>query len=258
MSTMDAVYDLTHVGALPARETRTRPAAWGFFGSLGWGLFAIATGLFGSVVTTAIWMLTHGLRPVDAEDASYVTIVAIVASILPVALLVLVVKLKDLPLRPYFALAGFSRLDLAIGTGCLVGLILVFGGMETLLGIDGGSKVVEASYRAAKLAGVLPLLVFAVVVVAPVTEELMFRGFLHRGWALSWLGVPGTIVLTSALWAALHLQYNAVGILLIFVMGLIFGWMRQRSGSTMLPMALHAFNNLFATIATAVQVEWLS
>ena len=85
------------------------------------------------------------------------------------------------------------------------------------------SKHVEATYRAAKAAGALPLLWFSVVVVAPVTEELFFRGFLHCGWAPSWLGVSGTIVLTSALWAVLHHQYNAFGILIIFVVAGLSG-----------------------------------
>ena len=86
----------------------------------------------------------------------------------------------------------------------------------------------------------------------------MFRGFLHRGWAPSWLGIAGTIVLTSALWALLHQQYNILGILFIFVMGLIFGWMRQRSGSVLLPITLHTANNLLATALVTIQVEWLS
>ena len=102
------------------------------------------------------------------------------------------------------------------------------------------------------------MLWLATIIVAPVTEELLFRGFLHRGWAPSWLGVSGTIVLTSALWAALHQQYNWLGILCIFLMGLIFGWMRQRSGSTTLTIILHSLNNLFATILVAVQIEWLT
>ena len=42
------------------------------------------------------------------------------------------------------------------------------------------------------------------------------------------------------------------------MMGLIFGWMRQRSGSTTLPIVLHTLNNLFATVLVAIQVEWLS
>jgi membrane protease YdiL (CAAX protease family) len=41
-------------------------------------------------------------------------------------------------------------------------------------------------------------------------------------------------------------------------MGLIFGWMRQRSGSTLLPMVLHTVNNLLATAFVAINVEWLS
>ena len=137
-------------------------------------------------------------------------------------------------------------------------MIAAFVGVQSLLEINGGSDSVEATYRAAKAAGVLPLLWLSMVVVAPVTEELFFRGFLHRGWAPSWLGVSGTIVVTSALWSVLHQQYNALGILFIFVMGLIFGWLRQRSGSTTLPIVLHTLNNLLATSLVAINVEWLS
>ena len=68
-------------------------------------------------------------------------------------------------------------------------LIAVTAAMESLLGIEAGSKSVDASYRAARLAGMLPMLWLATVVVAPVSEELLFRGFLHRGWAPSWFGV---------------------------------------------------------------------
>ena len=105
-------------------------------------------------------------------------------------------------------------------------------GIESLLGIDGGSNHVEATYRAAKAAGVLPLLWLSTVVVAPVTEELFFRGFLHRGWAPSWLGVVRHDRLDVGAMGVLHQQYNVLGILFIFMMGLIFGWLRQRSGST--------------------------
>ena len=56
----------------------------------------------------------------------------------------------------------------------------------------------------------------------------------------------------------LHQQYNAFGIFIIFVMGLIFGWMRQRSGSTLPPMVLHTVNNVLATVLVTLHVEWLS
>jgi membrane protease YdiL (CAAX protease family) len=97
-----------------------------------------------------------------------------------------------------------------------------------------------------------------VVVVAPLGEELLFRGFLYRGWASSWLGVGGTILVTSLLWAMLHQQYNWYGILVIFCLGLLFGWLRQRSGTTTLTMILHALNNLFTMILVAAKLEWAS
>ncbi|HZO46234.1 MAG TPA: type II CAAX endopeptidase family protein [Xanthobacteraceae bacterium] len=256
MSTMDVTY-LPQANALPAREVRAEPSPWGFWGSLGWGLFAMATGMVAAFIYTMIWMLTHQLRLANPQDPSFSTAAGIATLSAPLIMLAVAVKIRKFSLRDYFALNGFARRDLVLGIAGLIGLIVVFSGIETLLGIDGGSKQVEATYRAAKAAGVLPLLWLSVVVVAPVTEELFFRGFLHRGWAPSWLGVAGTIVVTSAVWALLHQQYNALGILLIFAMGLIFGWMRQRSGSTSLPIVLHMFNNLLATVFVTVNVEWL-
>ena len=46
----------------------------------------------------------------------------------------------------------------------------------------------------------------------------------------SGLGVPGTILLAAGLWAAIHLQYDWFGIAQVFCLGLLFGWVRWRSG----------------------------
>ena len=262
MTTIDTAYSLPQAGTLPAhvlvRDVRAKLGPWGFWGSLGWGAFAGATGLFTVIALTLVWMLTNGFQVVNSEDVHFATVSGILVLSAPIVVLVIAAKIRNLSLRDYFALEGFSRRNLALGLACLAALIVAFVAIQLLLGIEGGSKYMEATYRAAKAAGVLPLLWFSVVVVAPVTEELMFRGFLHRGWAPSWLGVSGTIVVTAVLWALLHQQYNVLGIAFIFVMGLIFGWMRQRSGSTLLPITLHAANNLLATSLVTIQVEWLS
>jgi CAAX protease family protein len=262
MSTMDATFNLPQAGSLPAhapvREVRAELGPWGFWGSLGWGLCAAATGIVAVFIYMIIWMLTHQLRLVSPQDVSFSTVAGIASLSAPIVMLAIAVKIRQFSLRDYFALDGFSRGNLALGLICLIALIVAFIAIQALLGINGGSKGMEATYLAAKAAGVLPLLWLSTVVVAPVTEELFFRGFLHRGWAPSWLGVSGTIVVTAALWAVLHQQYNILGLLFIFVAGLILGWMRQRSGSTLLPMVLHTANNLLATSLVAIQVEWLS
>ncbi len=259
MSAMTSTFDLPHACPLPAPPaptTEVRP--WGFWATLGWGLFAVLTGLFAAVAYVIIWMLTHGVHLPDPMDAVYMNAVAIVASVAPLVVLFVAVKVRGWPLRSYFALDRIPRRDLVLGVACLAALIVGFEALGLMLSFDDGSSFMDATYRAAKLAGALPLLWLAVVVVAPITEELFFRGFLHRGWASSWLGVVGTVILTSALWAVLHQQYNWLGILFIFSMGLVFGWLRQRSLSTTLTIVLHGLNNLLCTVLVAVKLEWLS
>jgi membrane protease YdiL (CAAX protease family) len=259
MSMVTATFDLPAAGPLPAPLTpRSAARPWGFWATLGWGLFAAFAGLVGAIAYSVIWMLTHHFQMPDPENAIYSNIAGIVASVTPIVVLVVAIAIRKSSQLEYFGLCGVSRRDLLLGVASLCGLIAVFTALTSLLGIDDGSTYMETTYQAAKLAGVLPLLWISVVVVAPVTEELLFRGFLHRGWAASWLGATGTIALTSVLWAALHQQYNWAGILFIFLMGLIFGWMRQRTGSTTLTIALHGFNNLLCTVLVAVKLEWLS
>src|ERR1700733_13872685 len=84
----------------------------------------------------------------------------------------------------------------------------------------------------------------------------MFRGFLFGGFARSERLVWPAIVAISILWAALHLQYDWTGILQIFVIGLFLGWMRWRSGSTLLTFLLHTLFNLEGTLETVLQMRF--
>lgn len=92
-----------------------------------------------------------------------------------------------------------------------------------------------------------PLAYFAALVIAaPLYEELLFRGFLFRGIAQSRLGG----------WAALHSQYRRYQIVLVVVQGLYYGWARWKTGSTGLAVLLHAIGNAVvfgeAAIATTL------
>jgi hypothetical protein len=75
---------------------------------------------------------------------------------------------------------------------------------------------------------------------------------MFRGMSESRLGVAGTIVLTSFLWAMLHLQYDWYGIVSVFVIGLLLGWVRHRTGSLYAPIVLHALSNLVATVEASL------
>jgi membrane protease YdiL (CAAX protease family) len=88
-----------------------------------------------------------------------------------------------------------------------------------------------------------PLALLVVGVGAPLSEELLFRGFLLSALAGSRLGFFGAAVLTSALWTALHAGYSAAGILEVFMIGLFFSWLLWRTGSLRVPIFCHALYN---------------
>ncbi len=78
---------------------------------------------------------------------------------------------------------------------------------------------------------------------APLSEELLFRGFLFSGLAKTRLGFLGTALLTTALWGALHAGYSAFGLIEVLGIGLYFSWLLVRTGSLWVTIACHAVYN---------------
>jgi len=89
-------------------------------------------------------------------------------------------------------------------------------------------------------------------IVAPVAEELVFRGFLHRSLAASRLGVIGAIVLTSLAWSGLHFDRTWLGSAEIAVAGLALGWLRWRSESTVPTIAVHSLHNTASLLSIMI------
>ena len=78
------------------------------------------------------------------------------------------------------------------------------------------------------------------VLLAPVVEELFFRGLLLHRWALKW-GTRRGLLATTLAFAFLHASpVNA------FLLGLGFGLIYLRTGSLLLTIAAHALNNFIA------------
>jgi membrane protease YdiL (CAAX protease family) len=260
MSMVAATLDPAHASLVPAPTVPdTKPRPWGFWATLGWGLFALVGCLMGVIACYVVWMLTHQFRIADADYEIYRYIARTVASVAPIVVLIAPIAIRKSSQLEYFGLRAFSWRDLLLGIVCLAGLSVAMRSLWSWFDLDGGgSEWMESTYQSATLGGALALLWINVVVIGPVTEELFFRGFLHRGWASSWLGVVGTVVLTSGLWAMLHQQYNWAGIFYVFCDGLIYGWLRQRSGSTTLAIGLHVLWNLYCMVKDNVSFEWLS
>ena len=92
------------------------------------------------------------------------------------------------------------------------------------------------------------MLFIAIVILAPLWEEIVFRGILFSGLALL-LPVNICIIITSLFWALLHsLQYSAIFILEIVVIGCVIAGARTATRSLRIPLMMHITNNLIAFI----------
>ena len=86
-----------------------------------------------------------------------------------------------------------------------------------------------------------------VIVLAPVAEELFFRGFFY-GSLRGQLGAPGAAVASSLVFALVHFtSAQTLSLLpLLGVLGLLFCFLYERTGSLYPCIALHALNNAVA------------
>ena len=87
------------------------------------------------------------------------------------------------------------------------------------------------------------LLAAVIGIGAPLSEELLFRGFLQSALAQSRLRYVGAALITTATWTVLHAGYSAAGLLEVFLIGLYFNWVLWRTGSLWVTIFCHAFYN---------------
>ena len=78
------------------------------------------------------------------------------------------------------------------------------------------------------------------VIVAPITEEVLYRGMLQEALRSSPFGAWGAIVVTSVLFALMHVGNSAPhAVAGLFVLSLGFGWVYERSGRLVAPIVMH-------------------
>jgi membrane protease YdiL (CAAX protease family) len=242
----------------PATEPR-----WGFWATAGFGLavtVAFAVLQTAVVIAFVVTKIAAANGKIDVAAAAELgsnglllglaTLVSVPPS---VGLIALFAKLKrGATLRSYLALQGVSPRV----AGTWIGLTFVYVAAADGFTFSTGRPIVPPfmvdAYTTAQF---VPLLWISLVVLAPLFEELFFRGFLLEGFRRSPLGPFGGVALTSLAWAVMHLQYDAFYIGIIFVCGLFLGAARLRTGSTSLTIAMHALMNLVATLEAVVYLH---
>ena len=93
----------------------------------------------------------------------------------------------------------------------------------------------------------LAALLFSAAIVAPVFEEIVFRGFLFQGLRKK-TGAVWAAVISTVFFALIHTQYDFWGWISVGLTGAAACYMTHRTGSLKSAIALHALTNLFITL----------
>jgi membrane protease YdiL (CAAX protease family) len=226
---------------------------WGVWASLAWYV------LIYEIVWRAyvsLWTFT-GLEKLEEKSAFLHVVDVVLSWNLSLLIIVLAVRLTRIPLFEYLGWTRPRASDVALG------VVVTLAVPELLDMLTGTLLASVTEYRAAVAAGTSPwwyvLQWWPAMIFAPVVEESFFRGFLWHGVQFR-LGNVVALLVTTLMFFWIHDSYwyhdgsvdwrEAVQCV---AFGLIFGWLRWRSGGTTVPMIAHAaFNALTDAITVAI------
>lgn len=144
----------------------------------------------------------------------------------------------DFGLRVRWADVGWGLL---FGVGALIAASIIAAGLTALFGeFDSSAGEVAANLDDFPVARFFFAL--AVGFGAPIVEELCYRGLLQTSLLKRGMSRWLSVVITAALFAAMHLE--PIRFVLLFAIGLILGWARLHRNNTTTAIVAHMTNNL--------------
>tara|TARA_B100000427_G_scaffold327105_1_gene337122 strand:- start:5486 stop:6280 length:795 start_codon:yes stop_codon:yes gene_type:complete len=85
------------------------------------------------------------------------------------------------------------------------------------------------------------LLFIAVVILAPIGEEIVFRGFLQQVLEKNWKDITRAVLFTALVFSIIHM--NPYWFVQIYILGVILGFLSWKTQSIIAPLILHGLNN---------------
>lgn len=146
---------------------------------------------------------------------------------------------------------AITWLDVRWGVGVgAVGLTLAAAIAWITLGLV-GDFTSAAGEIAVQLSGEsgfgLAVFALAVMVGAPIVEETAFRGLLFAALRKRGIGAWATILITGVAFALFH--FEPIRFFILLPIGVLYGWLRMRTGSLGAPIVAHMVNNGPAAVA---------
>jgi membrane protease YdiL (CAAX protease family) len=149
--------------------------------------------------------------------------------------------------KPHWRDLGYVALGFVI---YFAGYILILGALKQVVHIDTNQQQ-QLGFDTHPGNSALPFIFLALVVLPPVVEELLVRGFLYSGLRKG-LPLIWAVLLTSAIFATAHLQAGSGQPLLwsaaidTFILSLVLIYLKEKTGSLYACIGLHMLKNFVA------------
>ena len=239
----------------------SRSPHWRFWGTLLWSVLIIIvfaiTQLLVTIIQISLSTPVIYSRPQfeaalqsTVNNGNAVAYANIASTIVCCSLIYGIIKLKKgTTLKNYLCLYQIPFQTAASWSGITLGFIV----LSSVILYSLGEPIIQPwmfdVYTTAQPVWVLWV---ALLIGAPLFEEFFFRGFMFKGMQSSFLGITGTIIITSSLFAFVHVQYDAYIMMDIWCVGVILATARQITGSLLMPLCLHTLINLGSTVEVAI------
>ncbi len=204
------------------------------------------------LLALAVWLLASGITGTITMFAARSTGMADVTAVVVAEVYALLIVVLAVVIRPRTAQAlGLVRCrlaDVGLAVAACGGAYLVTAALQSVVGPWPWSNAVAILTAMGsddgRLASTGPAMSAIIIVraslLAAVGEEMLFRGVLYT-WLRQRFAAGVAIPISAAAHAAIH-GFPAI-LPLGFFLGLGFGWVRERSGSTVPTIILHALHN---------------
>lgn len=231
--------DQSYVEVMPPQPQAPPPAPWGIRALAGGFALSILLYLVGSLLGALL------IRAFGLEESPYLGVVLGLIQF-------------SMVLPPLFIMRRYGSLVTLLGLNRFHWRMLLETVLAIALGFSGsilwGLFLVPFGLRPQE--PIVPLFgqgigsfvsVFAVgAILAPIVEEVLFRGFLFAGLR-KYLNLRVAVLASGALFGALHFQLYAFPVL--FMLGVLLALLYYRTGSLLMPILMHFCINAIAIVA---------
>lgn len=211
-------------------------------------------GLGGTLVVVGTVAVLLGAAGVDSDSPTFVIVGTLVQGLVFLATALFFASRVERPRAWHFGLRGTPFWP-ALGWAALgvFSFYFVTAIYSVLVQPDAEQGTVEALGGDQGTFGLI-LAGLMVIAVAPVVEEIFFRGFFYRALRTRF-GIALAATIDGLLFGLIHFNFEgADGLLLIpplALLGAIFCLVYERTGSLLPVIGMHAFNNMVAYAAQA-------